>query len=275
MEPVDEGARRGIRITWTYLSSTLTQTVWLTDHSAQIDFETEIDWHEHHQVLKAAFPLDLQTTSAAYEIQFGHLNRPTHSNTSWDAAKFEVCGHKWADLSEEGYGVSLLNDCKYGHSAEGSTLKLTLLKCGTYPNPEADQGHHAFTYALLPHTGSFKESGTIQAAYCLNQPLMAQPLSGQGSILPERFSLVSCDKPNIIIETVKQAEDSRDMIVRFYEAHGRRGFVTMNFGVPVASVTLCDLMEQDLPKGDLEILDNQVNVPVRSFEIITLKCRLK
>ena len=275
MEPVDEGARRGIRITWTYLSSTLTQTVWLTDHSAQIDFETEIDWHEHHQVLKAAFPLDLQTTSAAYEIQFGHLNRPTHSNTSWDAAKFEVCGHKWADLSEEGYGVSLLNDCKYGHSAEGSTLKLTLLKCGTYPNPEADQGHHAFTYALLPHTGSFKESGTIQAAYCLNQPLMAQSLSGQGSILPERFSLVSCDKPNIIIETVKQAEDSRDMIVRFYEAHGRRGFVTMNFGVPVASVTLCDLMEQDLPKGDLEILDNQVSVPVRSFEIITLKCRLK
>jgi len=274
MEPVDEGARRGIRITRTYLSSILTQTIWLTDHSAQIDFDTEIDWHERHQILKAAFPLDVQTTSAAYEIQFGHLNRPTHSNTSWDAAKFEVCGHKWADLSEEGYGVSLLNDCKYGHSAEGSTLKLTLLKCGTYPNPEADQGYHKFTYSLLPHTGSFKESGTIQAAYCLNQPLMAQPLSGEGGSLPETFSLVSCDRDNVIVETVKQAEDSQDVIIRLYEAHGRRDRATVTFGLPVAAVTLCDLMEQDLPNGNLEIRDRTITVPVRGFEIITLKCRL-
>lgn len=272
MESVDEGARRGIRIVWAYLSSTLTQTIWLTDYSAQIDFETEIDWHEHHQVLKAAFPLDLHTISATYEIQFGHLTRPTHANTSWDAAKFEVCGHKWADLSEEGYGVSLLNDCKYGHSAEGSTLKLTLLKCGTYPNPEADQGHHTFTYALLPHTGSFKENGTIQAACCLNQPLMAIPLSGNGNSLPERFSLVRCDHGNVMIETVKQAEDSRDLIVRLYEAHGRRGLVTLSFGIPLKSVTLCDLMEHDLPDGKLEIRNNQVTVPARGFEIVTLKC---
>lgn len=275
MEPVDDGDRRGIRITRTYLSSTMVQTICLTDYSAQVDFVTEIDWHERHQVLKAAFPMDIHACEAAYEIQFGHLYRPTHANTSWDAAKFEVCGHKWADISEEGYGASLLNDCKYGYSAEGSTLKLTLLKCGTEPNPEADQGHHVFTYSLLPHTGSFKQSGTIQAAYCLNQPLMAAPCAKDGGALPETFSLIWCDCPNVIIETVKQAEDGDDLIVRMYEAYGRRDSARITFGLPVERVCLCDLLERELPDGKLEIAENGVTVAIKGFEIVTLKCRLK
>lgn len=274
MVPVDEGARRGIRIRRKYLSSTITQTMYLTAHSARLDFVTEVDWHERHQLVKAAFPMDIQTSQATYEIQFGHLVRPTHANTSWDAAKFEVCGHKWADLSEEGYGASLLNDCKYGYSAEGSVLKLTLLKCATYPNPEADQGHHEFTYSLLPHVGSFKESGVIQAAYDLNQPLLARALPGGGSGLPEAFSLISCDRPNVIVETVKAAEDGEDVIVRLYEAHGRRDTVRLTFGLPVASVISCDLMERPLPEGGLEVLNQQVSLPIRGFEIVTLRCRL-
>lgn len=204
IEIVEGCTRRGLRVVKTYGASEIVQTIYLYDHSPRIDFETEADWHRRHQLLKAVFPLDLHTTQAAYEIQFGHVYRPTHSNTSWDAAKFEVCAHKWADLSEDGYGVSLLNDCKYGHSAEGGTLTLPLLKSATYPDPDADQGRHVFTYSLLPHTGGFRDAGTIQESYCLNQPLMAAPLSGCGQGLPETFCLVRCDQPNIIVETVKQ-----------------------------------------------------------------------
>ena len=275
IEPVDRGARRGLKITRTYLSSTVEQTILLSDRDAQIDFETEIDWHEHHQLVKAAFPFDLHATRATYEIQFGHLDRPTHANTSWDAAKFEVCAHKWADLSEAGYGVSLLNDCKYGHSAEGGTLKLTLLKCATHPNPEADQGHHTFTYSLLPHLGGFREGGTIQAAYRLNQPLQAVPLTGGAGDLPARFSLLSCDRDNVIIETVKQAEDGDELIIRLYEAHGMRCKAALTFGVPVARAVLCDLMENELPDGGLTVAENTVTLPVGCFEIVTLKCALK
>lgn len=204
-------------------------------------------------------------------IQFGHVCRPTHSNTSWDAAQFEVCAHKWADLSENGYGVSLLNDCKYGHSAEGSTLTLSLLKSATYPDPEADQGHHVFTYSLLPHVGDFRESGTIQESYCLNQPLMAVPLSGCGEGLPEVFSLVHCDQPNVILETVKQAEDGGDLILRFYEAFGRRGRATLTLGIPFSGVTVCDLMENPVSDAEIIVSGQEVTLPVRNFEIVTLR----
>ncbi len=273
--PVEDGPRRGIRIRRRYLSSVIVQTMYLTDHSARLDFETEADWHERHQLLKAAFPMDIQTTVAAYEIQFGHLLRPTHANTSWDAAKFEVCCHKWADLSEEGYGAAILNDCKYGCSAEGSTLKLTLLKCATYPNPEADQGLHTFTYSLMPHVGTFKESGVIRQAYDLNQPLRAEAVFGAGGSLPETFSLIDCDCSNVIIETVKASEDGKDVIIRCYEAHGRRGSVSIRVGLPVESAVLCDLMEDKLCGGETEVYGNEIRFPIRGFEIVTLKCRLR
>ena len=268
---VAEGCeRRGLRVVKTYGASKITQTIFLYDHSPRIDFETEVDWHQRHQLLKAVFPLNLHTTQAAYEIQFGHVFRPTHSNTSWDAAKFEVCAHKWADLSENGYGVSLLNDCKYGHSAEGSTLTLSLLRSATYPDPEADQGRHVFTYSLLPHLGTFQEAGTVRESYCLNQPLMAVPLFGGGG-LPEIFSLVCCDAPNVVVETVKLAEDGDDLILRFYEAFDRRGLVTLTLGVPFSAVTVCDLMEHPIPEPELSVSGQTVTLPVRNFEIITLR----
>lgn len=266
-------ARRGLRVVKTYGASEIVQTIYLYDHSPRIDFETEIDWRQRHQLLKAVFPLDLHTMQAAYEIQFGHVYRPTHSNTSWDAAKFEVCAHKWADLSEDGYGVSLLNDCKYGHSAEGSTLTLSLLKSATYPDPDADQGRHVFTYSLLPHTGGFRDAGTIQESYCLNQPLMAAPLPGCGQGLPETFCLVRCDQPNIIVETVKQAEDGEDLILRFYEAFDRRGQVTLTLGIPFSGVTVCDLMEEPVPGAEIAVNGQEITLPVRNFEIVTLRIR--
>ncbi|MDY5642985.1 MAG: alpha-mannosidase [Candidatus Faecousia sp.] len=267
---VDEGGRKGIRLTKPYGDSTIIQTIYLTDGSARIDFETRVDWHQRHQLLKAVFPLDLHANQATYEIQFGHVSRPTHSNTSWDAAKFEVCAQKWADIGENGYGVSLINDCKYGHSAEGSTLTLSLLKSATYPNPEADQGEHVFTYALYPHVGDFREAGTIREAYALNQPMTAVPCDGTGA-LPDSFSLVSCDQPGVIVETVKQAEDGGDIIVRLYDAFDRRSKATLTIGIPFSKVELCDLMENPMDSSCLEVQGQNVTLPVKNFEIVTLR----
>lgn len=266
--PISDGTRKGFKISREYMDSAISQNLWIYTDCPRIDFETEIDWHQHHQILKTAFPLDVHTNTATYDIQFGHTQRPTHANTSWDKAKFETCGHKWVDMSENGYGVALLNDCKYGHSAEGSTLKLTILKCGTHPNPEADQGRHILTYSLLPHTGDFRTAGVINEAYALNQPLTAIETSASGS-LPETFSLVSCDKPNIIIETVKKAEEDESMLVRMYEAFDRRGEVTVTVPDGFKKAYLCNLMEKELKRLDLK--DGNVNIPYKNFEIITLK----
>ena len=267
--PVTDGSRAGFHITKTYMHSVIGYTVWLYSQDQRIDLDYEIDWHEHHQIMKAAFPLDVHAGSATFEIQFGHVQRPTHENTSWEKAKFESYGHKWVDLSENGYGVSFLNDCKYGYSTEGSTLKLTILKCGTYPNPQADQGIHKFTYSILPHRGDFREAGVIQAAYALNQPLLTAAVSGTAGQLPGRYSLVSCDQSNVIVETVKKAEADDGMIVRMYEAFDRRTTAQITVAPGFREVWLCDLMETPLEK--LELVDNTVAIPVSNFEILTLK----
>ena len=268
IEPAIDGSRAGFKIIKSYMHSTITQCLWLYSESRRIDFQTEIDWHEHHQILKAAFPLDVLSSTATYDIQFGHVQRPTHENTSWDKAKFEVYGHKWVDISESGYGVSLLNDCKYGYNTEGSTLKLTMLKCGTYPNPEADQGRHVFTYSLVPHIGDFRSAGIIQEAYALNQPLVATKSCGSGT-LPGTFSLVSCDQPGIIIETVKKAEADNGMIVRMYEAFGGRCTANITVAPGFSKAYLCDLMENELQ--ELSMVDNRVTLPMSNFEVTTLK----
>ena len=269
-EICSEGVRTGIRTVRHYGRSVITQTVFLYGRLPRIDFETEVEWHQRHQLLKAVFPLDIHAAQAAYEIQFGHVLRPTHSNTSWDAARFEVCAHKWADVSENGYGVSLLNDCKYGYSAEGGTLTLSLLKSATYPDPEADQGRHAFTYSLLPHAGDFRDGGTIRQGYCLNQPLMALPAPGGGT-LPDHFSLASCASPGIVLETVKPAEDGDGLILRFYESFGRRGDASITLGIPFSQASVCDLMENPIPCPELRISGQEITLPVRCFDVVTLR----
>ena len=267
--PVTDGSRAGFCVIKPYMHSTIRQNIWLYSDSRRIDFETDIDWQEHHQILKAAFPLDVHAMSATYEIQYGHVMRPTHENTSWDQAKFEVYGHKWVDVSENGYGVSLLNDCKYGYNTEGSTLKLTILKCGTFPNPEADQGRHILTYSLLPHTGDLYRAGVIQEAYALNQPLVSRQLAAGAGTLPDTFSLASCDKEHVIIETVKKAEDSDALILRMYEAHDRRDKVTVRIAKGFTKAYLCDLMENELEQLDFD--GEKITMPIKNFEIVTLK----
>lgn len=267
--PIFDGSRAGFSVTKKYQHSLLKQNIWLYSELARIDFEHDVDWHEQHQLLKVAFPLDIHTMSATYEIQYGHVTRPTHENTSWDKAKFEVYGHKWVDLSENGYGVALLNDCKYGHNTEGSTVKLTLLKCGTFPDPEADQGRHVFTYSLLPHLNDLYTAGVIQEAYALNQPLCALEAPAADGTLPEQYSLVSVDRENVIVEAVKKAEDDDGMIVRMYDAYDRRTKATVTVSGDFKNAYLCDLMENVLEP--LAFDGHTVTLPISNFEIVTLK----
>jgi len=235
----------------------------------QFDFETKADWQEKQQVLKVYFPIDVLADKATYEIQYGHISRPTHKNTSWDEARFEVCAHKWVDISENGYGVSLLNDCKYGFSAEGSTLSLTALKSGIFPDPLADVGEHHFTYSLMTHSGTLYDAGVIKESYLLNQSAAAVAVGKTDGKLDESFSLVSCDDESVVIETVKRAEADNSMIVRMYESFGARKTVTVS--APFTKCALCDLMENEI--CELEVTDGKVTLPIKNFEIITLRLK--
>jgi alpha-mannosidase len=268
IEPIQDGSRAGFRIKKAYMHSTITQSLWLYSESRRIDFETEIDWHEHHQLVKAYFPINILANKARYDIQFGNVERPTHQNTSWDEAKFEVCAHKWADISDGGYGVSLLNDCKYGHSCIESELSLTFLKSGTYPNKDADQGKHIFKYAILPHIGDFKTS-TVKEAYKFNQNLDAVKIDQNEGMLPENYSYISCDSENVVIETIKQSEKSDGTIVRLFDAHNTTKDITLDFAQKLNKAFICDMLENVIE--ELPIVDNRIKIRVKNYEIVTLK----
>ncbi len=259
----------GIRVNRKYGHSEIMQNIRIRPGSKRIDFETVIDWHEDHVLLKAAFPVTIRSMNATYDIQFGHLQRPTHQNTGWDAAKFEVCAHKWADLSEGNYGVSILNDCKYGYSVDGNIMSLSLLKAATYPDPDADRGMQSFTYSLYPHEGDFRTGKTLREAYLLNTPLMAKRIPSAGGALPENYSLVSCDRENVLIETIKKAEADDSVIVRLYEAYDQKTNVKIKPAFEYLAVYLCDLLENNI--RELQVTDGGVELNVTNFEIITLK----
>ena len=269
VEFIDEGARFGFEVRRKFYKSEFCQKIWFYDNSARIDFDTHADWHQEHLMLKAAFDVDVNSDKVTYEIQFGSVERPAHKNTSWDAAKFEVCGHKYMDYSDYGYGVSLLNDCKYGHNIDNGTMKLSLFKCATSPDPDADKGEHIFTYSLLPHAGNYRESGTVQLAYELNAPLKAFPIGKQDGALPEEYSFVSCDSDSFIVETVKKAEDSDDIVIRGYESYNKKTNVTLNFGFDVKKAVICDLLEKEVE--ELTVENNSVSFTAKPFEIVTVK----
>lgn len=272
VRPVCDGVRRGLEFRRSFLHSELLQTVWLYENLPRIDFETRLDWHEHHMVLRAEFDTDIHAGNATYDVQFGSVSRPSNDNTSWEAARFETCAHKWVDVSEYGYGVSLLNDCKYGHSVRGGTIGLTLLTCGTYPDPNADQGEHIFTYSLMPHEGDWRTAGVVGQAYLLNNPLIAVRTNGTGP-LPEAFSFVRCDDPAIVLETVKTAEEGGGYIVRAYESFGGRTECRIRTGFPLAEVAETDLTERGRQPVGCD--GNSFACTFRPFEIKTFFLRGK
>ena len=236
-----------------------------------VRFDTEIDWHEEDKMLKVAFPVNVNAAKAAYEIQFGNVERPTHYNTSWDMARFEVCAQKWVDLSEGDQGVALLNDGKYGYDVHGNMMRLSLLRSPKAPDPLCDMGRHRFSYVLMPHFMPYNYANVVQAAYAFNAPVRSARLAPQAGELGSLPALVACEDRNIVIETVKKAEDGDDLIVRLYECHNSRGKAELACARPVRSASLCDLEERDI--AELEVQDGLVAFDYKPFEIVTIRLR--
>jgi len=233
-----------IRISRKYLDSNIEQYVSLLYNSPEIIIRNEIDWNENHIFMKSLIPVDVHTDEATYEIQYGNVKRKTHYNTMWDYAKFEVCMHKWIDIAEDGYGVSVLNDCKYGCHVHDGTIGISMLKSATYPNPDADKEHHSFTFSIYPHDKDWKSAGTIKRAYQLNNPMTAVLKNNEGGNLPLEYSFVNVDAENVVIEVVKEAEDENGLIIRMYETNNKRTNVTMTFGMDVKKVDECNMLEE-------------------------------
>lgn len=272
IEPVNLGAAAGVKITRKFYDSTIVQTILVYDKQRRIDVKNEIDWNQEHVLLKAFFPVNVHANKAVYDIQFGNVERNNHENTSWDSSKFEVCAHKWADISEDTYGVSILNDCKYGHSCLGNVMTLSLLKCATEPNPHADKGHHSFTYSIYPHKGNFKEGGTVLEAYKLNQKLICEDIPAQSGALEDKKSMVSCDCENVIIETIKMAEDGSGVIVRMYDAYNRKSAPKLRCDFDVKKAYICDMLENN--EKEIEVCENKVKLDVSNYEIVTIKLEI-
>ena len=274
IEVVERGpVRSTLKIEKKFLNSKFIQYVHIYNELPRVDFESDVDWKEHDIVVKALFPIDVNAHEATYEIQYGNVTRSTHENTSWDVAEFEVCGHKWVDLSEGDFGVSMLNNCKYGHDIKNGNMRLTLLKCGTDPNPFADKEQHKFTYSIYTHAGTWKEANTPQKAYELNTPLYTKVEEAHSGELDQKMSLAKVDKKNVMIEVIKKAEDSDDLIIRMYEFENKRTNVNLEFNGNILSIFECDLMENNLQS--IESNGNNIDFTINPYEIKTFKVRLK
>lgn len=265
------------RIERTFSSSRIVQTVRLRAGSRRVDIDTEVDWHEAEKLLKASFPLDVHADRSAAEIQFGHVVRPTHTNTSWEYARFEVFCHRWVHVGEPGYGVAVLNDSTYGHDitrdARGgggttTTARLSLLRAPRCPDPAADQGQHRMTYSLLPGTSI---TDAIAEGYALNLPLRVAP----GVDRPAPAPLVRVDGAAVCIEAVKLADDrSGDVIVRLYESLGGRAKTTLRAGFPLAGVQVVDLLERPYDDASTTVsADGSTALELRPFQVLTVRLK--
>ncbi|KKC46846.1 alpha-mannosidase [Paenibacillus sp. D9] len=311
VEAFADGPKAGLTMRYAFGGSILVQRVVLTEGSRRIDFETKVDWKESGKMLRTSFPLGIRCDSVSCDIQFGYLKRPTHRNTMWDYAKDEICAHHYADLSEPDYGVALLNDCKYGHRAEGGELDLNLLRSPSYPDPEADRAEHEFTYSLYPHAGDHVQAGIYRRGYELNVPLRTvaaaspsvrssgdgaeptavqaavsacaaaaetaaaadMPSAGASSGWEEGRSFLLPDHPHVMVEAVKRAEDDGDLVIRLYETAGTRLKTTVRAGFALSEAWLADLMEQK--QHPLEISGGAVELAFDPFEVKTLKLSLQ
>lgn len=262
VEVIENGALRAVlRFTYGYRNSQICQDMQVYRDSRRIDFVTTVDWKESHRLLKAAFYTNIRVVKALYDIQFGYVERPTHYNTSWDMARFEVCGHKWADISETGYGVSLLNDCKYGYNIYDNAMKISLLKSAKYPDRQADMGIHQFTYALLPHGGSVLEGKTMEEAGDLN----VAPVVFDGR-KHTKTTIVEVSSPAVQIDAVKKAQKEDCLIVRVHECKGSTVKFAFSFHFAIGKMVRCNLLEESI--GEYAVGEN---ITLRPFEICTVK----
>ncbi|NED93841.1 alpha-mannosidase [Phytoactinopolyspora alkaliphila] len=261
-----------VRVTRRFGQSALTQSIALRPGSRVVDFRTEVDWHESETLLKAAFPLDVRADASSAETQFGHVKRATHTNTSWETAKFEICAHRYLHVAEPGWGAAVVNDSTYGHDVTRSvredggtttTLRLTLLRAPRFPDPETDQGTHGFGYALA--VGADITDAAVEG-YRINLP--ERQVTGSNDVEP----LVTLDNDAVVAEAVKLADDgSGDVVVRIYEAAGGRATANLTAGFPVTSATVTDLLERPFAGEELTVEDGAVRLRLRPFQVVTLR----
>ena len=263
----DGAVRTTLELQYTCNKSTIWQKIHFYADSRRIDFETKVDWKEHQHLLKVEFPVDIHSDEASFDIQFGNVSRKVHKNTSWEKARFETCAHKWMDFSEGHYGVSLLNDCKYGHSVNNGVLGLTLIKCGVEPNPNTDVEMHTFTYALYPHAGTWREADTVHEAYKLNQSAYALEGGKPGTCV----SFASVNAKNVILETVKQAEDGNGTILRMYESENARTKTVLTVPAGITKAYSTDLLENI--EEELPVADGKITFTMKPYEIKTILIR--
>jgi alpha-mannosidase len=257
VEVVESGPlRASVRVIRKWRGSTIAQTYRLLSGSRRL----------RRILLRTLFPLAVRSHETTCETMFGALRRPTHHNTPWDATRFEVSAHRFCDLSEPGYGVALLNDGKYGHSAKGNVVGISLLRSPLYPDPFADEGEHRFTYSLFPHAGDWTAAGVAREAFALNAPLF--PVMAQRDALPQEFSLVKAEGLELALGSLKLAESGEGVILRLYEPHGARGECTLRFARPVDRVERVNLLEE--AEGPVEVHGGAVRLRVRPFEVVTL-----
>lgn len=252
-----------IGLMWKYMNTTIEQDMVLYAADRRIDFRTKVDFQERQQLLKAAFPVDIRTTYATYDIQYGNVRRPNHWNTSWDQARFESVGHRFADLSERNYGVALLNDCKYGYDVKGNLLRLSLLRSGKQPDHIQDVGEHVFTYSLLPHTGDIVSGGVVVSAHALNNPM----LICEGKEEKTEDTFMTIDNPQVEIDAVKKSEDGKYLVVRFHDYAGSSQKVTVKPNFCFRNWSEGDLRERRI--GEI-CGDDEVTMTLHPYEIKTV-----
>jgi alpha-mannosidase len=267
---VEKGLMRAaIRVTRTWQSSKFVQEITLDAGSDQVNVVNDIDWHETHVLLKAAFPLAATSSKATYEVPYGSIERPTTRNNSWEKAQFEVPTLRWADLGDGQHGFSLLNNSKYGYDDAGNVLRISLLRSPTWPDPVADRGHHHFTYALYPHTGDWRQALTVRHGYEYNYGLQAEQVAAHAGSLPAEHSYVTVKPENVVLTALKKAEDADGLIFRVYEWAGKAGEVEIHLPAGATGATVTNLMEK--PEGaPLKVVNDTVTVAIHPYEILTV-----
>ncbi len=268
---VEKGpVRATVRVVRHWGSSKFVQEISLDAGADEVVVANDVDWHETHVLLKAAFPLAATSGKATYEIPYGSIERTTQRTNSWEKAKFEVPAMRWADLGDASQGVSILNDSKYGYDAAGNLLRLTLLRSPTWPDPEADRGEQKFTYAIYPHAESWKTAETVRRGYELNDRMVGQQVFAHGGALPAAYSFGSVENPNVTLTAMKKAEDGSALVFRMYEWAGTVSTVKLHVPKGATYATETNMMEK--PEGDkIPVAGDMVTLPIKPFEILTVE----
>jgi alpha-mannosidase len=248
---------------WDYNKSVISQEMIVYKDIKRIDFKTKVDWNESSKLLKVLFPVDVYSSTARYEIQHGSIERPTHHSTSWDTARYEVLAHSWADLSEEGFGVSLINDCKYGYDIKDNSMRLSLLKSAEFPDCRADKGIQEFTYAIYSHSERWNESELLELSFDLNNPLEA--IEGEFNIdFAKQLDFSNC---NVSIDALKLCDNKDGYILRMHEDKGKRENISITLGVSFSCWAKSSLMEEPLEDFNYS---KDINIQLKPFELLTL-----